>query len=172
MWRLWFLGWKLVYYGHTYREICKTIECGLCELKASYLENLNTHITTCEIYECNSCWVRVITIHDMKKHVLEKDKGTSVFSFNMEVILSLLRVSFCFSLIIFLPYTKHLRLFSLFQVYQSDGEIANNCSLYMLCSTSNKVGTKVKVMDSSYKWKTREQKWIVKQSTDKMWLLP
>ena len=78
MWRLWFLGWKLVYYGNTYREKCKTIECGLCELKASYLENLNTHITTCEIYECNSCWVRVITIHDMKKHVLEKHKGTPV----------------------------------------------------------------------------------------------
>jgi hypothetical protein len=46
-----------------------------------------------------------------------------------------------------LPYSKYLKLFSLNQVYQSHGEDANNSSLYMYCSTSNKVRTKVKVMD-------------------------
>ena len=63
---------------HTGKYHSEIIECGLCEFKATDLEILNTHISTCEIYECNSCWERVRNIHDLKKHILEKHKGTPV----------------------------------------------------------------------------------------------
>ena len=37
-------------------------------------EDLETHLRTCEMYECGrySCWLRVKSLSDMKKHIEEK----------------------------------------------------------------------------------------------------
>ena len=31
-------------------------ECGLCDYKAKSIKKLNTHLSTCEIYECDDCY--------------------------------------------------------------------------------------------------------------------
>ena len=47
-------------------------ECGLCDYKAKSLENLNTHLTTCESYECDACYFRVKTLKEIENHLQEK----------------------------------------------------------------------------------------------------
>ena len=45
------------------------LECGLCEFKADNLENLEMHLFTCEIYECNNCKSREKTLSDVKTYI-------------------------------------------------------------------------------------------------------
>ena len=47
-------------------------ECGLCEYKAGSIENLNTHLSTCESYECDNCFYRVQHLSHMEAHMIEK----------------------------------------------------------------------------------------------------
>ena len=54
------------------------LECGLCDLKAKDLESLVTHISTCEIYECNNCYFRVTQIYEIKTHMNEKHENENV----------------------------------------------------------------------------------------------
>ena len=58
---------------HEGKEHSEEYECGLCDFKAGSLENLETHLHTCEIYTCchyldNNCR----TVTDIKKHLKEK----------------------------------------------------------------------------------------------------
>ena len=46
--------------------------CGLCESKFDNLEILETHLHTCEVYECGSCMVRLRTIGKIKKHAVSE----------------------------------------------------------------------------------------------------
>ena len=48
------------------------LECGLCEFKADNLENLEMHLFTCEIYECNNCKSREKTLSDVKTHITKR----------------------------------------------------------------------------------------------------
>ena len=51
-------------------------ECGLCEARVENLEKLELHLITCEIYECDTCFVRDKSLSDMKKHIeKEHEKG-------------------------------------------------------------------------------------------------
>ena len=54
------------------REI--NFECGLCGNGFEYKVDLETHLRTCEIFECDSfpCWLRLKNLSDMKKHITEK----------------------------------------------------------------------------------------------------
>ena len=47
-------------------------ECGLCEYKAGTIENLDTHLSTCESYECDDCFFRVGNLADIKSHMIGK----------------------------------------------------------------------------------------------------
>ena len=49
-------------------------ECGLCGNNFEEKEDLETHLRSCEMYECGrySCWLRVKSLSDMKKHIEEK----------------------------------------------------------------------------------------------------
>ena len=49
-------------------------ECGLCGNNFEQKEDLETHLRTCEMYQCGrySCWLRVKSLSDMKKHIEEK----------------------------------------------------------------------------------------------------
>ena len=51
-------------------------ECGLCEWEANSLENLETHLNTCEMFQCdnNGCKKRFRLIKDMKEHIKEAHK--------------------------------------------------------------------------------------------------
>ena len=57
-----------VHHGKCHTE---DFECGLCDYKANSLENLNTHLTTCESYECDNCYFRVKTLAAIEDHVKE-----------------------------------------------------------------------------------------------------
>jgi hypothetical protein len=62
--------------------------CGLCEMKADTLENLETHLVSCEVYECEECEKRLTKLSDMKLH-LEDDhsKDKNFFHLKMHRIL-------------------------------------------------------------------------------------
>ena len=34
-------------------------ECGLCEYRPENFEMLEFHLVTCDMYECNDCYIRV-----------------------------------------------------------------------------------------------------------------
>ena len=63
---------------HAGKAHSSNFECGLCDFKAKDLENLETHISTCEIYECNNCYFRVTQICEIKIHMLEKHESENV----------------------------------------------------------------------------------------------
>ena len=40
--------------------------CGLCEWKSSDLESLDTHLASCEVYECVGCDERFLILNNVK----------------------------------------------------------------------------------------------------------
>ena len=46
--------------------------CGLCEFTANTLEDLETHLFTCEMYECNACYERTSRLADLMDHLRDK----------------------------------------------------------------------------------------------------
>ena len=55
----------------------KDFECGLCGIGFSDKDDLEIHLRTCEMYECDSytCWARGKNLSDMKKHIAEKHEN-------------------------------------------------------------------------------------------------
>ena len=53
-----------------------TFVCGICDVSFGNSKDLETHLTTCEIYKCNchSCDFKQTKLSDIKEH-LEKDHG-------------------------------------------------------------------------------------------------
>ena len=51
-------------------------ECGLCDYKAKDVESLRIHLNTCEIYECDLCYFRVMQISEMKSHMENKNQDS------------------------------------------------------------------------------------------------
>ena len=60
-----------IHYGKYHSE---NFECGLCDFEAKSLEHLETHIKTCEVYECEECEKTSTQLTGMKKHILESKK--------------------------------------------------------------------------------------------------
>ena len=53
--------------------------CGLCEWRCDNLENLETHLKSCEVYECEKCDERFSLLKDVKIHIEnEHGKETSL----------------------------------------------------------------------------------------------
>ena len=52
------------------------MECGMCESLFESLESLETHLDTCEIYECNHCYFTSQNESKMKDHVV-KEHGSN-----------------------------------------------------------------------------------------------
>ena len=46
--------------------------CGLCDQNFTNLEMLETHLNTCEIYECGNCDKRCKLLSDVKEHVTDE----------------------------------------------------------------------------------------------------
>ena len=63
---------------HTGKCHSEKLECGLCDYKAKSMECLETHISTCEIYECDNCYLRVTKISDIKAHMDEIHESENV----------------------------------------------------------------------------------------------
>ena len=54
---------------HIGRLHSEKLICGLCNFEAKNIDNLNLHISTCEIYTCEPCCFRTINLHDIKDHL-------------------------------------------------------------------------------------------------------
>ena len=54
-----------VHMGKAHSDI---IDCGLCDLEFEKVEDLEIHITTCEIYQCRYCSKKEKTVSNIKKH--------------------------------------------------------------------------------------------------------
>ena len=44
-------------------------ECGFCDFEATNLENLEIHLVTCGIYQCDNCKTKFKSIRDIKGHI-------------------------------------------------------------------------------------------------------
>ena len=53
------------------------LECGLCELIAEDLENLDIHLLTCEVYKCKQCENAFKNLQGLKKHYQENETHKS-----------------------------------------------------------------------------------------------
>ena len=42
---------------------------GICTFEAGSLENLETHLRTCEVYHCDECEKRIKSITEIKEHI-------------------------------------------------------------------------------------------------------
>ena len=68
---------------------CSTtnFECGLCDLQIETLENLETHLASCEVYECDECEKRHKNLSDMKHHLENvHNKNATFFHLKMNRI--------------------------------------------------------------------------------------
>ena len=52
---------------HVRKKHSEIISCGMCMLEVKNEETLETHIVTCEIYQCNECRTKFTTVSDIKK---------------------------------------------------------------------------------------------------------
>ena len=65
----------------------ETFECGLCDDKFEKLVDLEIHLNTCEVYECNfaDCLHRLRTLSEMKKHIEEEhEDGKALHHIKMD----------------------------------------------------------------------------------------
>ena len=59
---------------HNGKQHSDKLECGLCDLEVGNFENLELHLTTCEMYQCYKCEKRYKAnkIWDLKKHIVDE----------------------------------------------------------------------------------------------------
>ena len=48
------------------------------------MENLDTHLSTCEMYKCGQCDEKFKLLTDIKKHIQETHKRTFIFHLKMD----------------------------------------------------------------------------------------
>ena len=61
---------------HIKRKHSENYEFGLCDFEAGSSENIEMHLSTCELFECDNPFCEFIckSLTDMKKHIREKDE--------------------------------------------------------------------------------------------------
>ena len=57
-------------------------KCGLCENEFGTMVNLETHLNTCEVYQCSKCSEKRTLLHNIKEHVETKHKSESYLMIN------------------------------------------------------------------------------------------
>ena len=59
------------------------IECSLCDYEALTFEDLETHLFTCEIYDCGKCKIIGKTLKEVKNHIESEhaEDKTTFFGF-------------------------------------------------------------------------------------------
>ena len=57
---------------HIGKKHSDLFDCGLCATETKSLENLNIHLSTCEMYKCEDCDLRLKSLSEIKKHVETK----------------------------------------------------------------------------------------------------
>ena len=73
---------------HIGKHHCEKYECGLCDSEIGSQEKLETHLKTCEAYECDhhsGCDRRYKTLSDLKKHFTEKHKKDMVYFNHLKI---------------------------------------------------------------------------------------
>ena len=63
---------------HVKKLHSEDISCGICDLKVKNVEELETHLVTCEVYRCSDCKTKFSTVSDIKKHINKDHKGRNV----------------------------------------------------------------------------------------------
>ena len=64
----------------------ENFECSLCEEIFVEEKDLDTHLRTCETYECSNCWKRIKHLSDMKKHWIELTEKVNLTSRLIHII--------------------------------------------------------------------------------------
>ena len=63
---------------HVRKKHSEIISCGMCMLEVKNEETLETHIVTCEIYQCNECRTKFTTVSDIKKSIKDKHNDNNI----------------------------------------------------------------------------------------------
>ena len=71
-----------VHVGKCHKDI---LECGLCDFNSETLENLETHLGTCEIYECSYCELRTKFLKDIKSHIEKEHVPDATLLYHMKM---------------------------------------------------------------------------------------
>ena len=50
------------------------IECGICDYEATDMADVETHLTTCQFYECTNCEEKIMLFTKVKEHFLTMHK--------------------------------------------------------------------------------------------------
>ena len=69
---------------HLRKSNSEKIECGICGFETKDMENLDTHLSTCEMYKCGQCDEKFKLLTDIKKHIQETHKRTFIFHLKMD----------------------------------------------------------------------------------------
>ena len=56
---------------HIGKDHSVNFECGICDLVVNTLENLEIHLFSCEVYQCDMCKSKFKSISQFKKHIPE-----------------------------------------------------------------------------------------------------
>ena len=63
---------------HVKKLHSENISCGMCDLEMINMEELETHLVTCEVYRCGECKIKLKTVSDIKKHINKEHKGRNI----------------------------------------------------------------------------------------------
>ena len=64
---------------HMKKYHSETVKCGLCDYEAAGMEELETHMVTCEIYKCEECKTIFKTLTEIKEHINRNHAGKPVW---------------------------------------------------------------------------------------------
>ena len=59
---------KRTYLVHIGKSHSQPYECGICNSEFKTSEDIETHLSTCEVYRCKSCGKKEMTISDIMNH--------------------------------------------------------------------------------------------------------
>ena len=64
---------------HMKKHHSEKVQCGLCDYEADNIEQLETHLVTCETYKCFDCKIIFKTMREIKDHINKKHAGEPVW---------------------------------------------------------------------------------------------
>ena len=63
---------------HVKKLHSEDITCGIWDLIVENVEDLETHLVTCEVYRCSDCKTKFSIVSEIKKHINKDNKERNV----------------------------------------------------------------------------------------------
>ena len=60
-------------------------DCGICSFEAGSLERVETHLRTCEVYQCDECEERIKSLKEIKELITNIDEREAWWVNNLKM---------------------------------------------------------------------------------------